>query len=123
MISNADVSCLIIPDGCIGLPVLAALQQGVPVIAVKGNKNAMRNDLSLLPWRNDQLYRVENYWEAAGVMMALKAGLPPHAVRRPLRAAEMSEGVMQRRGGSRWKQGVEWVCARNDLVARIVFSG
>ncbi len=123
VISNADVSCLVIPDGCIGLPVLAALAQGVPVIAVKGNKNAMRNDLSLLPWRSDQLHRVENYWEAAGVMMALKAGIPPHAVRRPLRAAEMPEGVMQPRGGWRWKQGVEWVRARNDLVARIVFSG
>ena len=45
MISNSDISCLVIPDGCIGLPTLAALEQGIPVIAVKGNKNAMRNDL------------------------------------------------------------------------------
>jgi hypothetical protein len=119
VISNSDISCLVIPDGCIGLPVLAALAQGVPVIAVKGNKNAMRNDLSALPWRRDQLYRVENYWEAAGVMMALKAGLPPHAVRRPLRGAEMANGAIQRRGGYRWKQGVDWVRARNSVVARI----
>ena len=89
VISNADISCLVIPDGCIGLPTLAALEQGIPVIAVKGNKNAMRNDLVDLPWRRDQLYRVENYWEAAGVMLALKSGVPPSAVRRPLVAAEL----------------------------------
>ena len=91
VISNADISCLVIPDGCIGLPTIAALEQGIPVIAVKGNKNAMRNDLGHLPWRRDQLYRVENYWEAAGVMMALKSGVPPSAVRRPLAAAEFVE--------------------------------
>jgi hypothetical protein len=68
---------------------LAALEQGVPVIAVKGNKNAMRNDLDALPWARNQLYRVENYWEAAGVMMALKAGIPPASVRRPIAAAEL----------------------------------
>ena len=89
VISNADISCLVIPDGCIGLPTLAALEQGIPVIAVKGNKNAMRNDLVDLLWRRDQLYRVENYWEAAGVMLALKSGVPPSAVRRPLVAAEL----------------------------------
>jgi hypothetical protein len=90
-ISNADISCLVIPDGCIGLPTIAALEQGIPVIAVKGNKNAMRNDLDHLPWRPDRFFRVENYWEAAGVMMALKSGVPPSAVRRPLAAAELVE--------------------------------
>ena len=49
----------------------------------------MRNALVDLPWRRDQLYRVENYWEAAGVMLALKSGVPPSAVRRPLVAAEL----------------------------------
>jgi len=91
VISAADISCLVIPDGCLGLPTVAALEQGIPVIAVKGNKNAMRNDLTALPWRRDQLYRVENYWEAAGVLTALKAGLTPRAVRRPLAAAELAE--------------------------------
>jgi D-aminopeptidase len=90
VISNADISCLVIPDGCIGLPTLAALEQGIPVIAVRGNKNAMRNDLSKLPWIRDQLYLVDNYWEAAGVMSALRAGVPPAAVRRPLANAELA---------------------------------
>ena len=41
-----DISCLIIPDGCLGIPTLAALQQGIKVIAVRENVNIMRNDLS-----------------------------------------------------------------------------
>ena len=79
-----DVSCLVIPDGCIGLPTLAALEQGIPVIAVRENRSLMRNDLTMLPWGADQLHVVENYWEAAGVMTALKEGISPGSVRRPL---------------------------------------
>ena len=83
-ITARDVSCLVIPDGCIGLPTLAALEQGIPVIAVRENRNLMKNDLSLLPWAADQLHVVDNYWEAAGVMAALKEGISPSSVRRPL---------------------------------------
>ena len=79
-----DVSCLVIPDGCIGLPTLAALEQGMPVIAVRENRSLMRNDLSLLPWAADKLHIVENYWEAVGLMAALKEGMSPGSVRRPL---------------------------------------
>ena len=79
-----DVSCLVIPDGCIGLPTLTALEQGIPVIAVRENRSLMRNDLALLPWASDQLHVVENYWEAVGVMAALREGMSPGAVRRPL---------------------------------------
>ena len=84
ILTAGDVSCMVIPDGCIGLPTLAALEQGITVIAVKENKNIMKNDLSALPWKEGQLYIVENYWEAVGVLSALKAGLAPNSVRRPL---------------------------------------
>jgi len=80
----ADVSCLVIPDGCIGLPTLAALEQDIPVIAVRENKNLMRNKLEDLPFKPGKLFVVENYWEAAGIMTALKAGVSPATVRRPL---------------------------------------
>ena len=79
-----DIACLVIPDGCVGLPTLAALEQGIPVIAVRENKNLMNNDLTSLPWSQGQLYIVDNYWEAAGVMAGLKAGIDPQVVRRPL---------------------------------------
>lgn len=84
VLSASDVSCLVIPDGCVGLPTLAALEQGIPVIAVRENRNIMRNDLSALPWAAGQLHIVENYWEAAGVMSALKQGVDPRTVRRPM---------------------------------------
>ena len=86
VVTAADVSCLIIPDGCLGLPTLAALAQGIPVIAVRENRNVMRNDLTAFPWRPGQLHIVENYWEAVGVMTAIKAGIAPESLRRPLAA-------------------------------------
>ncbi len=85
----ADVSCLVIPDKCVGLPTLAALEQGIPVIAVRENDNLMQNDLLALPWAPGQLHVVENYWEACGVMTALKAGIAPAALRRPLAATRV----------------------------------
>lgn len=84
IITAADISCLVIPDGCVGLPTLAALEQGIPVIAVRENKNRMRNNLEGLPFPLGKLIMVENYWEATGVMNALKAGVAPESVRRPL---------------------------------------
>jgi hypothetical protein len=84
VLTAADVSCLVIPDRCVGLPTLAALEHGIPVIAVRDNANLMQNDLAALPWRPGQLHVVENYWEAVGVMTALQAGIAPAALRRPL---------------------------------------
>jgi len=89
VLTASDVSCLVIPDGCLGLPTLAALEQGIPVIAVRENRTVMKNDLSCLPWSPGQFHLVENYWEAAGVMSALKAGIDPRAVRRPLTRIEV----------------------------------
>ncbi len=85
IISAKDVSCLIIPDGCLGLPTLSALEQGIKVIAVKENKNLMRNCLSDLPWSKGQFFQVENYLEAVGIINAIKSGVTPSAVRRPLK--------------------------------------
>lgn len=56
---------------------------------MRENANLMRNDLSQLPWRSGQFHVVENYLEAAGLMTALKAGIAPSSVRRPLAPAEV----------------------------------
>ena len=84
VLTASHMSCLVIPDGCLGLPTLAAFEQGIPVVAVRENTNLMRNDLTQLPWKQGQLHVVENYWEAVGVMAALKAGIAPNSVRRPI---------------------------------------
>ncbi|CCD35832.1 Alr0786 protein [Candidatus Paraburkholderia kirkii UZHbot1] len=88
-VSVSDVSCLVIPEGCIGLPVFAALAQRIPVIAVRENRNVMRNDLRSLPWAPGQLCVVDNYWEAAGVIAAMRVGLNPNSVRRPLKPVDV----------------------------------
>jgi hypothetical protein len=84
ILTAADISCLVIPDGCVGLPTLAALEQGIPVIAVRENRNRMKNDLEKLPFVPGKLFIVDNYLEAVGVMTALKGGISVSAVRRPL---------------------------------------
>lgn len=84
MLTASDVSCLIIPEGVLGLPVLAALAHGISVIAVRDNRNVMQNDLSRLPWRPGQFIVVSNYLEAVGVITALKAGLSLNSLQRPI---------------------------------------
>lgn len=98
ILNAADISCLVIPDNCIGIPTLAALEQGIPVIAVRENANLMQNDLRALPWATGQLHVVENYWEAAGVMAALKVGITPSSLRRPLAAANVEKKIFKNLG-------------------------
>jgi len=90
VITAADISCIVIPDGCVGLPTLAALEQGIPVIAVKENKSRMKNDLKALPFRPGKLFFAENYLEAVGIMASLKAGVSLTSVRRPLSPTRVS---------------------------------
>lgn len=75
----SSVACLVTPDGCLGLPHLAAIEQRIPVIAVRDDGCLGRVDLSAYPFA--ALYRVDNYLEAAGVLAALRAGLAPALLR------------------------------------------
>ena len=84
-ITLEDVSCVIVPDGCIGLPTLACLENNIPLIVVKENKNLMQNDLRLLPFKHNKIFFVDSYLEAVGVMIALKAGISPDITRRPVK--------------------------------------
>ncbi len=84
MLSAEDISCLVIPDGCVGLPTLAAVEQGIPVIAVRNNTNLMRNDLNELPFRAGQLKYAENYYEAAGMLAAMRNGVSTSTLQRPM---------------------------------------
>ena len=84
VIQAEDVSALVIPDGCVGLPTLAAVEQGIPVVAVRSNTNLMRNDLKSLPFRAGQLQYASNYYEAAGILSAMMAGVAPASFARPM---------------------------------------
>ena len=87
--SAEDISCVVIPDGCLGVPTIAALMQSIPVIAVRENRSLMRNDLTRLPWKEGKFVQVGNYLEAAGVMNALKAGVSLDSIRRPMLATRV----------------------------------
>jgi hypothetical protein len=84
IISVEDVDCIVMPDGCLGLPTLAAVVQDIPVVAVRDRGNVVANDLTALPFRRDRLFVVDNYLEAAGVLCALRAGVSVPSVSRPL---------------------------------------
>ncbi len=91
-----NISCLIIPDKCVGLPTLACMEHGIPVIAVRENKNNMDNDLQKLPFKHGKLFIVDNYLEAVGVMHALKSGISIESVTRPIKHTHyFKESVVQ----------------------------
>ena len=76
--SNRDVDCMVSPYGCFGAPHQACLDAGIPVVVVRENKSCLN-----VPEHPKFIY-VENYIEAAGMIMAIKAGVHPSTVRRPL---------------------------------------
>jgi len=98
LLTVEDISCLVIPDGCLGLPTLAALEQGIPVIAVEENTNIMRNDLTALPWRAGQFFKVSTYLEAVGIMVALREGLSIESLKRPIKSVPVEQKTFD--GGS-----------------------
>lgn len=87
--TNSDIHVLITPDRCISLPILAALEQNITVIAVDDNHNIMKNDLDKLPWRDGQLIRAKNYLEVSGILTALKNGIRPNTVTRPVKSTKI----------------------------------
>jgi len=74
-----DVHCMVSPYGCFGVPHKACLDAGIPVIAVRENKCCLNHP------EHEKFIYIENYIEAAGMLMAIKAGVHPSSVRRPLK--------------------------------------
>lgn len=83
-----DVSCLVIPQRCLGVPMMAAWQRGIPIIAVDddlkvGNVRCTDHGPTIM---------VDNYLEAVGVVAALKAGISVESLRRPLPEVTVTGG-------------------------------
>lgn len=78
-----DVDAVVVPwAACGGIPALAAVRQGIPVIAVRENAVASHADPVSLGLSG--VLVTETYLEAAGLLMALRSGIAPESVRRPL---------------------------------------
>ena len=89
-ITAKDVSCLVIPYGCIGVPTLAAAEQGIPVIAVKdGDCKGSLPTEDVIKGKT-RLHIAENYFEAAGIMSALRTGIAVDSLARPIRPSNVS---------------------------------
>ncbi len=77
--SNMDIDFLITPINCVGEPHKACIEKNIPVIAVKENKTILDDDMP------DSFIIVDNYIEAAGLLMAYQAGVDYRSVRRPFK--------------------------------------
>lgn len=79
-LSVKDIDCLITPVNCIGRPHRACLKAGIPIIAVKENQPQVY-DIRPTP---KEFIIVDNYLEAAGLVVAMREGIHPSSVRRPI---------------------------------------
>ena len=72
-----DIDFMLSPHGCNGRPHAACYKNNIPIIIVKENKTIYESNNCIGTY-------VDNYVEAAGVIMAMKAGIDTAAVKRPL---------------------------------------
>jgi len=85
-ISVEDVGAVVVPASALGgLPILAAQLHDIPVIAVRENENIL--DVNNKKMRLENLIEVESYLEAAGLISALRHGLHPRSLKRPINKA------------------------------------
>lgn len=82
-ITARDLLALVIPARAIGsIPALACDAQGIPVIGVLGNETI--HQVNPAHFRLLNYHPVGNYFEAAGLIAALRCGVAPTSVTRPV---------------------------------------
>lgn len=74
-LSISDIDVMVSPDRCYGKPHEACLSKGIPIIVVRENKTIC----NARP--NTEFIYVKNYWEAAGIIACMKAGVVKESVR------------------------------------------
>ena len=87
-ISVKDVDFMVVPAKCWGDAHTACVDKNIRIIRVAEN-HVIGEFLSNHPYSKEFLIDVQNYWEAAGYVMALKAGIDPSFVRRPLQPTKI----------------------------------
>jgi len=69
------IKALIVPCDCLGsIPVLKAVENNIPVIAVEENKTVLNVTAESLGIES-KIIKVKSYYEAAGYLLALKEGI------------------------------------------------
>jgi len=90
-----DIACMISPIGCVGLPHGACFASGIPMLIVKENRTVLAGSLFTEAGSDSVLY-VENYLEAAGIIVAMRIGLDWRSVRRPLEPTRVIQSISRR---------------------------
>jgi hypothetical protein len=70
------LDALVLPGDVLGgIPALAAMERGIPIIAVMNNITVMTIGPDAWPQYADKIHTVQNYLEAAGLLQAMRLGL------------------------------------------------
>ena len=77
-LSVEDIDVMVSPYGCWGRPHYACVEAGIPIIVVKENTCVLNKKPT------GDVIMVENYFEAAGMLMSMQAGISAASIRRPL---------------------------------------
>ena len=86
LLHGRDLGAVVVPAGALGgEAVLACAERGVPVISVVGNACVLEVGAAALGL---ETIPVAGYAEAAGVVLALREGIDPASLRRPLAPLE-----------------------------------
>ncbi len=77
-LTNKDVDFVVTPVGCVGRPHHAAMEAGIPIIAVRENTCCLDEDMP-----EDWIY-LQSYLEVAGFLKAQEIGITLESITRPL---------------------------------------
>ncbi len=79
----SHVDSIVVPSGALGgEAVLAGIERGLNIISVN-NKNIVNLDNYSFDY--PKLIEVDNYFEAAGLILAIREGINPQSIKRPLK--------------------------------------
>jgi hypothetical protein len=89
LLRASDLGAVVAPAGVLGgEAVLAVAARGVPLIAVASNRCLLRVDGAALGL---EVLEAASYAEAAGLVLALREGLDPACLRRPLARLQVEQ--------------------------------
>ena len=78
-----QIESIVVPNGALGgEAVLACIEKGLNIISVK-NQNILKVNNDFYDYHN--LFEVNNYLEAAGIIIAIKNGINLNSIKRPLK--------------------------------------
>lgn len=109
----SSLRAVIAPATCMGgVPVLHALDQGIPVIAVKANETILGVDAQSLGLKG--VIEVESYTEAAGVLLAMREGISIGSLYRPFKTLRPAQDAAQARAQDLIATGPRECAAANN---------